>query len=499
MPQQQQQGPDYLPKPAQHEKHLRYRPKYQPGDTFWGVGIEREFYLESAAVAVVSRRDILARTKRERYSVDYYTSYKPGAYKAAVEGLLDDGEEIEIPILINSHALARTDVFGTHQTTYEREPKPNPRFSGETIFERLMRLVPEFFVDEYDQHFYFDGDAVEILTQNFYKATVEDAVEELIQYKTLFLDYANAALEDARPFERNLPLAWAEKNYGFAQMYTNPGGISIFNNGTYQFNLTAPTALNAQGQIADVAGFVRRHQRIIRAFQWIEPFLIAIYGSGDPLAAGPHGYKFAKGSQRSAMSRYIGVGTYDSQRMENGKMLTISAEELPAGFWYEEYHKESGYQPLRQLGLDINFNKHLNHGIEFRIFEWFPESCLLDLLKTLVYLMDQAGGQREIPDPRTSAVWNRVVARAVQSGPFLTIWKGELAVFSGALGLSLGGFEIRDIWRQLQRRLKRWAGRGECSRVMIRRKPSWFDHLRCTTAAAVSVSVSEPAAPHNRS
>jgi hypothetical protein len=185
--------------------------------------------------------------------------------------------------------------------------------------------------------------------------------------------------------------------------------------------------------------------------------------------------------------------------MENGKVLTISGEDLPAGFWYEEYHKESGYQPLKQLGMDINFNKHLNHGIEFRIFEWFPEGCLLDLLRTLVHLMDQAlAAEREIPDPRTSAVWNKVVARAIQSGPFLTVWKGELAVFSGALGLSLSGFEIRDIWQQLQRRLKRWSGRGECSRVMIRRKPSWFDHLRCTTANAVDLS-KVSTTPHIRS
>ncbi len=493
-------GHEYLPKPPQLEKHLKYKPRYLPQDTFWGVGIEREFYLQSAAVAVVNRKDILARTKRERYSVDYFTSYKTGAYKAGIEGLLEDGEEIEIPILLNSHALARTDTFGQHQTTYEREPRPNPRFSGQTIFDLLMQRAPEFFVDEYERHFYFDGDAIEVLTQNFYKATVEDAVEELLFYKTRFIDYANAALEDERPFERHLPLTWAEKNHGFAQMYTNPTGVAIFNNGTYQFNLTAPTALDATGKIADSTAFVRRHKQIIRTFQWIEPFLIAIYGSGDPLAAGRFGHRYAKGSQRAALSRYIGIGTYDTERMENGKILSISGEDLPPGFWYEEYHKESGYQPLKQLGMDINFNKHLNHGIEFRIFEWFPEGCLLDLLRTLVHLMDQAlAAEREIPDPRTSATWNKVVARAIQSGPFLTVWKGELAVFSGALGLSLSGFEIRKIWSCLQRALKkRWAGRGECSRVMIRRKPSWFDCLRCTTANAVDPSNARTA-PHNRS
>lgn len=39
------------PKPELHEKHKRYASAYKPYDTYWGLGIECEAYIETAPSA----------------------------------------------------------------------------------------------------------------------------------------------------------------------------------------------------------------------------------------------------------------------------------------------------------------------------------------------------------------------------------------------------------------------------------------------------------------
>ena len=56
------------------------------------------------------------------------------------------------------------------------------------------------------------------------------------------------------------------------------------------------------------------------------------------------------------------------------------------------------YKYLDELGLDINFNKHYAHGIEFRILESIPYGQLEDVLKTIVYLADFSL-ENDVPNP----------------------------------------------------------------------------------------------------
>jgi hypothetical protein len=188
---------------------------------------------------------------------------------------------------------------------------------------------------------------------------------------------------------------------------------------------------------------------------------------------------FSGGSLRCAMSRYIGVGTYDTDTMTNGKLATVRRSEVPVGShdgWYTLYHSNSQYVELEELGLDILFNKHYNHGIELRVFDWFSENQLYALLRVLILSMDQAISLREIGDPRKNRIWNKVTARAISEGGRLKLWNQERAEFAKVLGLQIKGFEIKEIWASFCKLLERWAGRGECAQRMLRPEPG----CRCT-------------------
>jgi hypothetical protein len=462
----------YLPKPEQLEKHDHYRNAYKPNDLYWGIGIEREFYLESSLGAEVTRDWILKNQKPERYSVRYFNSYKPGKFNEAIKNLIQEGQNVRLPMLFNAHALYRMDATGQHQTTYEKEPKPNPKFTGQTLFDHLSRNP--FFRREFGKAFCFDGDSIELTTQHFYKCTAQDAIEELKWLSDKWITEANETFRSSGILEKHLPLRWAGANYGLAVMYSNPGSCSIFNNGTYHINLTAPTKLDKDGYIANRREFVFKHKKIIRNFQWLMPFLIAMYGTGDFLGRGKGNFGFAKGSLRVGMSRYIGAGTFNTEEMRNGKRNTIPIEDAdvakPDG-WYSLFHQESSYTKLEEIGLDINFNKHHNHGIELRIFDWFPEDRLLELLEILIWTMDNALSHELCEDPRLNRTWNKVMMRAIESGRELIIWHSELEEFKRALHIGLKGFRVEEIWRRYKGAIKSRA--GECSRLMLRREKIW--------------------------
>ncbi len=463
---------NYLPKPEVLGKHRHYKDEYRPGDLYWGIGIEREFYLESSSVRPVNRDWMLRNQRPERYSVRYFNSYKHDRFNTALKALISEKDNIYLPVLFNAHSLLKCDEEGQHETTYERAPKPNPQHDGKVLFEYLLEGPNPFFRKHFGTSFCFDGDAIELTTQNFYCTTAQQCAAEMKWLVKQWIHAANENFEAAGVLTEHLPLRWAQHNYGFANMWTNPGNLAIFNNGTYHINLTAPTRLNGQGHIADRSDFVKRHQRIIRIFQWLEPFLIAAYGSADILSSVKNNYAFSRGSQRIALSRYIGCGTYDSVTMINGKCNTISSSNIPITNeygWYKMFHDNSAYVPLNEIGLDINFNKHHSHGIEFRIFDWFPENRLEELLEILILIMDQALSLPSVPDPRTNKAWNKLMERAVQQGSMFCVWNSELRCLSETLGLQqLKGFKSQEIWKHLCKLLrKKWLGVGECSKLMI--------------------------------
>lgn len=390
-------------------KHARYRPTYKPFDYFWGLGLEHETYLLTSQVQTgITSFD--GRMKPERYSVNYYAVYDPDALKSALQRYTN----LSIPVIMNSHSWTHADVHGEHKTTYEKNPKPNPRYAGQTLYE-WASSKSEWLRTEIDKTFMWDGDTVEFMTQQFYNATVPDVMREL---RLAHEGFCKALQDLPREgiFATYGPLSLAyPKNEPWAFHMTNLQNIAMFNNGTLHVNVTLPTRLDWNCRPFRWQSFVRRHQTLARYIQWLEPLWVAMYGSGDPLSEVSD--RFAAGSQRLAVSRYIGVGTYDTETMRRGKILQVPKEGLGPLPWYDRLYAKTAYRPMEMIGLDLNFNKHWAHGLEIRLFDQMPYDQIKQVLRHIVQLMDLVDSGHSVPNPCRDVIWQDMAFCALYEGP----------------------------------------------------------------------------------
>lgn len=396
------------------EKHKKYLDFYETlkknkeHDTeYWGLGIENESYLMFEQPDLVLKEFAQKNHRRERYSVDYWLNYKPEPLKAALDLL---PPSLRLPVYVNSYMFRKADLLGEHTSTYEKNPKPNPRFSDETIDQYLRRVSPTF-VKLFETTMIYDGDTFEFATFNFYKTTVHAVVDELKGIKQTFLAEVNAKLVSKFTMFKQR-LIYPPFNYGFAKFLTNPKNLAICNNGTYHMNVTLPTPIKPNGDIVDEAEFKRVHANAIRAIQWMEPLLVGLYGTPDILhVLNP---EYAGGSQRLGLSRYIGLGTYDTTTMEKGKLLD-TYDHAKSNSYFKTLHFNSPYIPPKTTGFDVNYNKFTKHGIEIRIFDSFPEAYLEHVIN-LILLVCQYSTEKEIPNPRDCALWNKLCLAIIQKG-----------------------------------------------------------------------------------
>lgn len=481
------------PKPEVHAKHVRYANSYKPNDTFWGLGIECEAYIETAPTAhpTVPGAYFTSRQAPERYSVRYYDSYKPNTYNEALKGLIDPSGSYTLPLLLNAHSFQRTDGAGEHTTAFKKrilpgdaghvwDIVPNPKFSGQTILSALQAHSAYFHIPAdpsgnpgvQADRFIFDGDSIELATERYYKATVASTCAEFTQLRAQFITELNSVWRAAGLPASYLPLRWMTKNHPWAVLASNPRNISIFNNGTYHINLTVPTKLNRRGRIADWPAFIERHRAIARYIQWLEPFLLVAYGTPDPLSKSPLiGHRFSAASQRGAVSRYIGVGSYDTTHMPHGKLNTVPRDQTRVAQengWMVLYGRENAYKELADVGLDINFNKHYNHGLELRFFDFFDPDKLPHLLRVLACVCDQAL-HAPPPVPQESPLWNTLVEFACLRGSDVKIYPWMCETLEGVLGFKMPAGPILDVWDHIQRTLlARWVDDGECAAAFLR-------------------------------
>lgn len=397
------------------DKHQKYKTAYKANDFYWGLGVEHETYLETNKLKQISLKELKECREAERYCVNYYNVYNTELLDKTLDGLFEIDQKILIPILVNSHTFQKTDINGHHLTTFERVPKPNPKFSGKTLFEWMKEQNPDVFAEDYEKSYIFDGDTIEFMTQKFYKSTVNDIIAELILIETEFMRALNSLPRDGI-LKAYGPFKIAQKNYPFASYLTNLTNNAMFNNGTIHINITLPSKLNEKAEIADMDLFTKQHQNFARAIQWISPLLIAKYGAYDPLSESKiNGELFSAGSQRVAVSRYIGLGTYDTDTMPIGKILTVSKDKLKDIDWYYSFHEKVNYKFLNELGMDINFNKHFCHGLEFRILEALPIHLIKDILILLVHLADFSL-EKELNNPKKSKLWHKIAENCVHNG-----------------------------------------------------------------------------------
>ena len=274
---------------------------------------------------------------------------------------------------------------------------------------------PDIFAEDFDKSYTFDGDTIEFMTQNFYKATVQNVIDELTMIEKEFMRAFNSLPREGI-LKTYGPFQIAKENYPFASYLTNLKNNAMFNNGTLHINITLPTRLNAKAEIEDFELFKKQHQNYARAIQWISPLIVAVYGTHEPLCESKiNGELFSAGSQRVAVSRYIGLGTYDTDKMEIGKILTKKRSTLENIDWYESFHKKVDYKFLDDLGMDLNFNKHFCHGLEFRILETVSTKNLYDIMCLLVHLADFSLDV-ELDNPKKSGIWHTIVENCVHNG-----------------------------------------------------------------------------------
>lgn len=465
------------------EKHKRYLEHHVPGEVFWGLGIENETYIELYAGQDVTA-EFLLNQRRERYSVNYWTQYKEGAVNKVLKKWIQrlphgPNTPLRIPLLINGHTFTKCDPWGEHATTYTVNPSPNPKYAGRTLLEILEARDPVTFKDGHGVWWCFDGDTVEFMTQAFRCATVESTLLELLEAKARWMAALNASRCESI---LKGPIGWPRQNHGLAVFLTNRRNVAIFNNGTYHINITAPSRLGKDGNIEDWPRFLHIHCQAARLFQWLSPLFVAAYGSGDvfaQLAQGDAATAFPAGSQRLATSRYVSVGTYDTRQMPRGKMVTRLTTEMvpPPAWWHEMYAKRQvAYEKLNSIGYDINFNKFPNHGLEFRIFDWFGEEGLGPLLEVLVVMMDRAMSvprTKEVPYPQDSSVWRDVLGRVVWEGADALLLSRELRVFAAVLGIpELQHAFYRPVLEAYEIVRRTWVPRkGPCSSRMFLQMP----------------------------
>jgi hypothetical protein len=306
------------------------------------------------------------------------------------------------------------------------------------------------------------------MTQNFYKTTVKDVIKELVDEKTAFLKSLNKVFKEKGIYKEYGSVIYPRRNEPFVTYLTNPKNIAIFNNGTYHINLTLPTQLGSDSMPLDNTAFAQTHKALIRYIQFIEPFLIVSYGTPDPFSKVSE--KYSKASQRCAVSRYIGIGTYDTNIMLTGKVLNSPVEEYSQSaldyWWYYEYTKSSNYIPLPKIGVDINFRKHGVHGIEIRFLEWFPEERLEYIMTFLIHLCDYSLKYEDPGNPILQESWNRFVVNVLKNGPATVLDEDSYRMFQEVFKLpSQDKRNINDVFSLIEEVIM--AEKGLCCDLML--------------------------------
>lgn len=463
------------------EKHQKYKSSYGSNEIFHGIGVENEIYLEFEKKISINKNFFLKNRKKERYSVDYNNSYHLNVLEKCLSEYAEKNikNEIELPLLLNSHSFQFGDKYGNQKTLYVKGTVDNPKFTGKLLCDVVFE-ENEYLNDSYNKTFTFDGDTIEFMTTNFYKSTIQSVMKEFNETETNFLNNLNKVFDDHHIFEEYGKIKVMTNNHPFAIHFTNMENYGMFNNGTFHINITLPTYLDSRGLIKNKKKFIRVHRNYIKYIQFLEPILVAIYGAPDVFSQTDSEQKslFAGGSQRCSISRYIGLGTYDTDEMATGKILTKKVSDIKVSkhdyWWYNKFHEHSAYIKLDNIGLDINFNKHYNHGVEIRFFDHMTDVQLNEVLEFFVYLGDFALDKNnkslinKIHNPVYDANWNNLVEQVMRNGKLTKLTSEHINIFKTIFKQEFKSTDINLIYDEIQTFLKqKYKGNGRFSTFAI--------------------------------
>ena len=407
---------------------------------YWGIGLENETYLQFEESLIVSGEFIQKKIGFERYSIDYRKCYKPDSLAPLLKKAFALNKNYKVSRMINSHSLEKLDVNYQHKTllaaetadvteTPETNPKPveNPKYLGKSIMELFLEDQPYNIQSMITQRnktmgsVHFDGDSIEFVTKYFENRTIIDSCKELSATKKLFLDKINES--SVLNGKLNFPVY----NNGLNMFMTNQEKLVLFNNGTYHFHITLPS-LTEDSRIVNYNEFDKTHTNAIYLLQWFEPFFIATLGSPDIMGVISNKYsldkKFTLGSMRNAMSRYIGVGTFNKS-MPKGKILTYKVDDFRKLlkfekeeniWWRDQIETSMNYELLSEVGLDFNQEKMYQSGFEFRSFDEFPAKNLKDVLFSIILICEHSLNLPDVQWGHDSIAWNNLVFKTLNNG-----------------------------------------------------------------------------------
>lgn len=416
---------------------------------YWGIGLENETYLQFENPLMVTGDFIQNSMGRERYSLDYTTYYKEGALDFILQSAFEKNKNYAISRMMNSHSLEKLDTNFNHRTlpkpiateapdngAVSNETLENPDFLGKTFLDLFLEQQPFNIKSMVTTKtnpmgsICFDGDSIEFVTKYFENRTVEESCNELRATKDLFISKLN---ESAVVPEK---LHFPKYNNGLNQFMSNQKNIVLFNNGTYHFHITLPTHTE-NSRIADYDAFDATHINAMYLIQWFQPLFIATLGSPDIMGVISEKYnlgkKYALGSMRNAMSRYIGVGTFH-QSMGKGKILTYKVEEFRKLlkftkedniWWRDQIENDLEYVLLSDVGLDFNQEKMYQSGFELRCFDEFPIDYLKEVLHAILLICEHALHLKEVTWSHDSAIWNNLIFKSLKYGYKTLISKEE--------------------------------------------------------------------------
>ncbi|RKR05758.1 hypothetical protein C8C83_5107 [Flavobacterium sp. 90] len=407
---------------------------------YWGIGLENETYMQFEESLIVSGEFIQEKIGFEKYSIDYRKCYKPESLTPVLKKAFDINENYTVSRMMNSHSLEKLDINFQHKTLSPVKPlidtetgeviaKPieNPDYLGQSIMEVFLEDQPYNIQSMITQRnktmgsVHFDGDSIEFVTKYFENRTIADSCKELKATKKLFLDKINeSAVLDGK-------LSFPDYNNGLNMFMTNQENLVLFNNGTYHFHITLPS-LTEDSRIVDYNEFNKTHGNAIYLLQWFEPFFIATLGSPDIMGVISDKYsldkKFTLGSMRNAMSRYIGVGTYN-KAMPKGKILTYKVDDFRKLlkfekeeniWWRDQIEADMEYEMLSEVGLDFNQEKMYQSGFEFRSFDEFPAEYLNDVLFSIILICEHSLNLPDVQWAHDSKAWNNLVFKTLKMG-----------------------------------------------------------------------------------
>jgi len=165
------------------------------------------------------------------------------------------------------------------------------------------------------------------------------------------------------------------------------------------------------------------------------------------------------------------VGTYDTDVMKTGKLVQMNFNAHPMHknplWWVNRYAEISDYEKIDKIGLDVNFHKHKNHGIEFRIFDYFDEKYLKEVLNFLIFIMDHSI-LNEIDNPICDLEWNNFVYESIINGKETVVPENYIALLEKILDIPVESTDPIAVYNQIYTGLhNRYYENGFCSSLLI--------------------------------